>query len=164
MFTHQLLYLINIIAALELSRFAICLRVVCAFVCFSGKKMPGAANSRSQSSMPRQRCCYCGAEPIPPRKHRNATQHDLNDAAAWRVRQGKQPVSTAQHVCATHQRRPPQSHELQQVRTRVLKDSSAALRTLHAGADVALLCAVSILVLSVCRRVQKQQQHLRVAH
>jgi hypothetical protein len=62
-------------AALELSRSAVCLCVVCAFVCFSVKEMPDAAKLLAQKAMPSPTyaCCYCGTRIKEARRVREAT-------------------------------------------------------------------------------------------
>jgi hypothetical protein len=151
-------------AALELSRSVMCLCVVCAFVCFSDKEMPDAAKLQAQKAMPSPTCCYCGAEPVPPRRWREATQQCLTQAAVWREACGKQSLSFAKHVCETHRRHPPALTQITQVKRKLPTLGTATMHGSRCGADTLLCFTVGKFLLRVCRRVQQLQQSLRDAY
>jgi hypothetical protein len=163
-FTHQLLCLIAITAALELSRFNMCLCVVCAFVCFSSKKMPSATKLLLQKPMPSPTCCYCGTEIPKHRTPRRASAQHLTDAATWRCATGKHQLSWAEHVCETHRRHPPSLTQPTQVKRNLPTTWTATMHGNRCNAHTLLCATVGKFLLRVYRRVQQLQQSRRDAY
>jgi hypothetical protein len=148
----------HITAALELSRFAMCLCVVCVFVCFSDKEMPDAAKLRAHKAMPSPTCCYCGTRIKEARRMREATEEQLANAVRYRTSRGQQQLLHARHVCEAHSRHPPALPAFESVRNTMPHSLTACKRASSDGAHHLVLCVWSNVFLRAYRCVQQLQQ------
>jgi hypothetical protein len=148
----------HITAALVLSRFVMCLCVVCAFVCFSDKEMPDAAKLLAHKAMPSPTCCYCGTRIKEARRVREATEEQLADAVRYRTSRRQQQLLHAKHVCSTHNVSAPQPPAACVVRNTHNHRCFAARCAQHFAACLRSHLRWLCVFLCECGRVQQVQQ------
>lgn len=138
-----------------------CTCAVSAFMCFSGKKMPGATNSHPQKPMPSPTCCYCGIRIKTGRPLRHATPEQRRHAAQWRASADNPPLLHSLHVCNTHDRHPPDIPPPTAVRSKMRTALSVVSKRI--GSDQWNLThnSLRILLLRVYSHAQQLQQSLQ---